>query len=282
MKRFLTDLYRDLDDRHLLLPAIALLVAVIAVPFLLSSSSSAPPVSIAPPASSPGTDVMQSAVLTENPGVRNYRHRLEQFKSKNPFQARIAAPSTAQTGKLEVNPPADGTGTVGTSEPTGSTPPVTSSGTGSTVTTSSGSSTSSSTTSGSSTTGGTTSPSSGSQSKPHRVIRFYEWQADVKVGVPGELEERDGVSNLDVLPGKARPIFIYAGATIDGSKALFTLSSDAGKPDGSGTCLPASNDCQYLVLKKGQSETVEYAPDGKRYKLALLRTHRVLVDTKHH
>ena len=39
--QFLGNLYRDMRDRHLLIPAVALVVALVAVPVLLKSHSSA-------------------------------------------------------------------------------------------------------------------------------------------------------------------------------------------------------------------------------------------------
>ena len=84
--QLLTDVYRDLRDRRLLIPVIALLVALVAVPMLLGSKTP-PPVPPAPAASVDLKDAaaVQSAVFVENASVRNYRKRLEPLKAKNPF-----------------------------------------------------------------------------------------------------------------------------------------------------------------------------------------------------
>ena len=84
---FLNNLYRDMRDRRLLVPALALIVGLIAVPLALSSSSATTPLPPAAASSGSGHEAATSpAVLTEQPGVTNYRKRLEQIKSKNPFR----------------------------------------------------------------------------------------------------------------------------------------------------------------------------------------------------
>ena len=84
---FLNNLYRDMRDRRLLLPALALVIAVIAVPAALSSSSATTAPPPAPAAAGSAHEAATSpAVLTEQLGVTDYRKRLEQIKSKNPFR----------------------------------------------------------------------------------------------------------------------------------------------------------------------------------------------------
>ena len=91
---FLSDVYRDLRDRHLLLPRLALLIALIAVPILLKGSDP-------PPHRAPGgagadrgkSSSLTAAVLADDAvSVRNYRKRLEELKSKNPFKPQFEVP----------------------------------------------------------------------------------------------------------------------------------------------------------------------------------------------
>jgi hypothetical protein len=284
MTKFFKDLYQDLDDRHLLLPAIALLVCLVAAPFLLSDPSTPPSsVTVTPAAGEAQGTATESAVLTTNPGVRDYRKRLERFKSKNPFASHFAVPNPASGPGLTVSGPAGAAS--GTTGATGSTSlgvaGSTSTSTGSTTTTPTSTATSSSggTSSGATT---TTTSSNTPEQKSHRVNRFFTYRVDVKVGEPGHLDERKGVEKLEALPGKSRPVFIFLGASEDGKRALFAISDQAGKPAGDGTCVPGKTDCQYLVLKAGEAESVEYAPDATRYKLKLLSLNRVLVHTGKH
>ena len=76
-------------DRRLLVPALALAVALIVVPIVLSSSSTttAPASSVAPGGASSGQEAPTSpAVLAEQLGVTDYRKRLDELSSKNPFR----------------------------------------------------------------------------------------------------------------------------------------------------------------------------------------------------
>ena len=119
--QFLNHLYRDLRDRRLLFPAVALLVALIAVPVAFSSSSAptAPP----PPApTASGTEpapATEPAVLAEELGVTNYQKRLERLQSKNPFKQQYTeAPSSAQP---ETSSSAETSGSSLATEPSSST-----------------------------------------------------------------------------------------------------------------------------------------------------------------
>ena len=90
--QFVVDLVSDLRDRRLLLPAGLLLLAMIAVPLLLSSSTEPPPPPAVPAAEALAAgEETQPAVLTENITVRDYRKRLDELKSTNPFEARLQA-----------------------------------------------------------------------------------------------------------------------------------------------------------------------------------------------
>lgn len=254
----LDDLYRDLRDRKLL-PIVGLLVvAIIAVPFALSASSDAP---------SPGTtaaaDIVpadapeaQAAVLAENPGLRNYRQRLDALKSKNPFEQQFETSGIDQT-------------TVGT--PTGDT---------GSVTETTGGSTSTSTTDTASAAGGSTSTSTTdtttnnvdvnvdettTQSKP----QFYTYRLDLQYGVEGDVKEHKNVKVLDIL----NPVGAFIGVSENGSRAYFTLSSDVTAVSGEGSCAPNPSDCEFLALKPGKSQVLTYqpptAPEPVAYRLAV-------------
>ena len=84
-KKFFNDLYRDLVDRRMLVPVIALLVAIVAVPVLLKSEPPAPAPPAAAAAPAEGTDEVSPAVLVSDPGVRDYSKRLSALKKKNPL-----------------------------------------------------------------------------------------------------------------------------------------------------------------------------------------------------
>ena len=99
--QFLNDLYRDLRDRHLLLPAAVLAIALVAVPMLLKSTTT--------PAAAPGAERREpdrrhgprGARGRPDVSVRDYRQRLDDLKSKNPFRSSSRTP--------EEEDPTDGT-----------------------------------------------------------------------------------------------------------------------------------------------------------------------------
>ena len=97
--RFLNDVYRDLRDRHLLLPAVALLVALIAVPLVLRKPAEEPAVAPPPVAASADTTAVTSAVLVDNSvSVRDYEKRLAKLKSKNPFEQHFGVDQSDSAG----------------------------------------------------------------------------------------------------------------------------------------------------------------------------------------
>ena len=100
MDAFIKNLFRDLRDRHLLLPVLALIVALVAVPKLLAKDADpVPPPPAAPSAASDSGDELSSAVLADTAvSVRDYRKRLEDLKSKNPFHQQFRDTATGATG----------------------------------------------------------------------------------------------------------------------------------------------------------------------------------------
>lgn len=94
--KFLEDLYFDLKDRRLL-PVVALaLVALVAVPILLSGGEKEPPEVAAPTvaqeASEPKARTASLTVVRADPGLRDYRKRLRGRRPTDPFKQRFTAP----------------------------------------------------------------------------------------------------------------------------------------------------------------------------------------------
>jgi hypothetical protein len=268
----LGNVYRDLRDRHLLLPAIALIVAILAVPILLKShatdNSAATPDANA---NSAATEAVP-AVVTEDLGVTNYKKRLDRLQSKNPFHQQYAAPPPS--AEAQAAPSASVPSTNGTSlAPTSSTPsssstsslPPATGGTSSTVTSTTPSS-------------GGTPPVTVHRTKPR--ARLYAWRASVKVGEPNKLQERPEVQRLAMLPSEGKPVVTFMGASEEGDQALFFVSRDVDSVKGDGRCLPNHSSCQFVVLKPGDKASFHYAPNGKRYNLVLVDVHAVAVNAK--
>jgi hypothetical protein len=276
--QFLGNLYRDMRDRHLLIPAVALVVALVAVPVLLKSHSSATSPTVAVVHASKADSAAVPAVVTQQVGVTKYQKRLDRLTSKNPFHQQFTAVPKAGQAHVSVSPTGSSTSSTSTSTSSSST----STGTASLPATSS--------TSSSPSTGGTssppvstTSPSTGSSppaTVPHTKPTFhlYTYRVSVKVGEPGHLAARPEVSSLALLPSKARPILSFLEA--NGKQALFLVSTDVDSVKGDGRCVPRPADCQYIIMRSGDKASFQYAPNGKRYNLVLKDIHAVEIGHK--
>jgi hypothetical protein len=257
-----TDLYRDLRDRRLLVPAVALAVALIAVPMALSSSASptqTPPATV-PAASEPSSGTAaEPAVLTRELGVTAYRKRLQGVKSKNPFRQQFTLPEV--TSKVEQS---------SLTEPLGDTTSVTTSGGGSSSTASTTSTVEPASVSSSPPGASTATPPSseppGGSSKP----TLYVFEADLAIGPPGDLSRRKSVELGKFLPSEAKPMVAFAGATEDRKHGLFLVTDDVSSVTGDARCVPGANSCRLMTLKVGEEAKLAYAPESDRtYKLKL-------------
>ena len=262
----LSDLYRDLKERRLLPVVALLLVAIIAVPVAISASSGESAAVSGPAAEIVPVDApeAQAAVLAENPGLRNYKRRLDALKAKNPFEQQF---QTTGLGQTEVEG--------GISEATdnlGGGGAVTGGATGSVDTGSA---------SGATVTGGGSAPAdpvdtdSPATGKPEK--KFFTYRVDIRYGVEGDVREERDVKALDFLS----PVGVFLGASESGRKAFFFLSSDVVSVSGDGQCAPAPTDCEFLALQERKAEQLTYQPpDGSppvAYALELVEIKQVLL-----
>jgi hypothetical protein len=269
----LNDLYRDLRDRRLLPVVIVLGVAIVAVPFLLGGGSDGQ-VATAPVSTSDvpdgGAASLSPVVLADVPGLRDYKQRLSRFNRRDPFQQQMTGTDTAQGGK-------------GNLKETGSTLDSVSSSSTSTASTSSSTSSGSTTTStDSSSTDTGVPPDSGhpghGSGKPES--RLVVTTIDVRVGRAGETKVLKGVESLQFLPGSKRPVVQFVQGDSDGTHAAFVVSRDVTRSEGDGNCDPGRNDCQFLLMAKGDTQTFVYGTAEESYRLQLLAIHRELVPVK--
>jgi hypothetical protein len=278
---FLNDLYRDLRDRRLLLPMAALAVAIVAVPMLIGGSSEATtPPPLASPVDADGAEVA-SAVLTSDPGVRDYRKRLAKLKESNPFAQKFALPDPEKTALESVGGSSGSTD----STSTGSVNATNSGGSGditSTTITDSVTDTSTSTSTlsapqSSSTVSEATQTTETTTDQPKPEARFYAGRIDVTVGELGDAKRVDGVRYLQLLPSEGRPVVAFLGLAHGGEGAVFSLSRDVVETAGDGSCAPKRPaPCQFLTLKVGDQATFKYA-DGTTFRLTVRDTEIVRV-----
>jgi hypothetical protein len=265
---FLNNLYRDMRDRRLLLPAAALLVCLIAIPQLLSSSSTTPPPAPTVPVATAGKQTAaEPAVVTEQLGVTNYRKRLEQFKSKNPFRQQFTTPKVTPAASL----PGSSSLSTGTTSTTTST-----------TSTALSPSTTSTTPTTSTPTGATPAPSptpttSSTPRPPQSTLTLYTFRLHVRVGTAGHLSDRPQVTRLTALPSKQKPVVTFLFVNERGTAAAFLVSRDIESADGDGRCVPSHTDCQYLIMRPGDNASIVYTPNGETYKLRLIDIHPSVV-----
>jgi hypothetical protein len=262
---FLSDLYHDLVDRRLL-PLVALiLVAIVAMPFLLGESEpeTAPP-AVSPEAPSGAAQASSLTVVEAQPGLRDYHRRLGRRSPTDPFKQRYTgAPAN---GGL----PAESTSTSTSSggEPSTSTSP-----------------------------GGTSTPvepapapeslpPSSDGGVPTGELRLFTFAADVKISstrttADGKKEKSEPEVMREVVPPTALPsakaqVVTYMGISPKTRKPLFLISDDVEAIFGDGKCLSGSAKCQLLEVDTQLPITFVYEPTGTRYKINVLKVEPVL------
>jgi hypothetical protein len=253
VQKFAADVVYDLRQKNLLLPALGLIVALVAVPVLISRSGSDGPAlssGFGAQASSQSTPETENAVVAYHPGIRNFKKRLSHLGPKDPFTQQFVTPpasaSTSSTTSID-----DLAQVLNGSSTSGST------GVGG---------------------GSTGSGGSGGSSKPGKVthhITYFWWESDVEVGEAGtQLATQNSVKPFQFLPSPDKPVLTYIG-TVSGTQAVFLVSKDVTSLGGEGTCFPSADACQLLGLNAGKGADLIYGPDGKTYHVQVLRVRRV-------
>jgi hypothetical protein len=306
--KFLEDLYFDLKDRRLL-PVVALaLVALVAVPILLSGGGKEPPEATASsaaggaPATKPQTASL--TVVRANPGLRDYRRRLSGRKPTDPFKQRFTAPEL-KGAKL---------GRTGDNGFEASPESVKSTSTSSTITTMDESetvrttrsengvvktSTKSGQPSGSPSGGGgesaptrttkttTTVPNGGEggssvegePQSPEASAATYAIEVNVEKTVPnstGGTEKtapvvKKVVTSPTPLPGEKDQILTYVGIDGKTKNPMFLVSDEVTSVYGEAECLAGKSECRLLSLEVGMPITMVVGQNQARYKFTVRR-----------
>jgi hypothetical protein len=267
---FLVDLYWDLRDRRLL-PLVALVVvAIVAMPFLLGGDSDEPTLPVSPPsveapsAGASGADAARLTVVEAKPGLRDYRKRLQRRTPTDPFKQRHAGPvldgaqlnsqsATLSGGETSVTTTESGSTVTETPEPSGG-----------------------------------ASPPAGGGDDPG--LKFFEFVTDVQISrtetrddgseVMGEPEVRRGVRALTPLPGAKTPVVTTMGVNIVREKVLFMVSPDVTSLFGDAHCVSGTEACQLLEVKPGFPLTFVYGPNAVRYKIKVVKVDVIWVSRK--
>jgi hypothetical protein len=262
---FLSDLYYDLRERRLL-PLVALiLVGIVAAPILLTNKSNgAEPVPVpvgggggAPPASRALT------VVQAEPGLRNYKKRLDHRSPTDPFKQRFNGP---RLNGAQLNEPT----TSATTAAGGSTSTTTSTtGPGGSTTTESAPTTST--------------PGSG---KGTERLTFFTWGIDVSISkvaskkvdpeAQPEITTKPRVLAQTPIPGPKAPVVTFMGLSRRGAenkeaKALLLVSDQVTRVSENAECVSGREGCQLIESKPGVPITFIYGPGETRYTIKVLK-----------
>jgi hypothetical protein len=275
--RVVRDVYQDLRDRRLL-PLVALvLIAIVAVPFLLSGGGSeeteAPFASIAPEAA---VETSSLEVVKATPGLREPDKRLAGRRAKDPFEQHFTGAAvssdTVVTGGAATTVTGGGSGTESSTGSTEAAPAPAPS---------------------QPSTGGeggppadTGSPSGGGGAKPGDLV-FYANAAKLTIvkietapsgkKIMSEPEERDRVLPSTVLPSPKQQVVTYMGLSPKTRKPLLLVSTDVTEIFGDGKCASGTDTCQLLEVEPTYPEIFSYGENGVRYKINILEVEPVAV-----
>jgi hypothetical protein len=261
MKIFLLDLWHDLQAKRLWPVAAVLLLALVAVPVVLSKSSETPaagPVKAVRKAPDPkDLKALASVKLTEADESRG--SSLDTFDPSNPFRPPAAiekrtregaggAPSTATSGEA-----GDDTGsTGGGGGDTGST------GGGDTGSTGGG--------------GGDT----GSTGGGTPTTTQYRYVVDLTFTANGRRRHVKSMERLEMLPSEASPLLLFLGVSANAGNAVFLVDSTLDAA-GEGKCKPRASECAFLYIGAG-SEHEFTNEEGDSYTLRIDEIRKVRVD----
>ncbi len=255
----------DLRKKRLWPVALALVVALIAIPLLIGGGSSDAGESQL--AATPAADVAEAAdpavELVGPPAVRSRPGKL-----RDPFRRTKKAKKAAASSS--------------------------SSGSGSGSASGSGSFSTKTTKAGTATGGASTKPSGGAATSPStsptRVVAPSNVPSIASRSVYETVARFSGASHdyehpldrLAVLGAKANPALLYLGVSRGGEYAVFLLGPDATAGGDDGACIVADT-CRAIGLRKGDKLEVEVAEAGGptlHYKLELTSLRRIARSTK--
>jgi hypothetical protein len=283
--QWFSDVFKDLRDRRLLLPALALVVALVAVPFVLANPAAPPPPPSAPLALPEDAAAVDAAVLAEQTGIRSYKKRLAELNESNPFKQKFALPTPGSVA-LQEDPDAATATTETTSTATDAWDSSGIESTSSSISESTSTGTSSfddptfdDTTIEDTTIDETTETTTTTEAEPPKPdVRFYADRVDITFGTLGHARGYDDMRHLEFLPDQKAAVLAFVGLAGSGDRAVFTLSSEVIETEGEGSCAPKKPaPCQFLTLREGEERRIKYALDGKTYRLKLRETRIVRI-----
>jgi hypothetical protein len=255
MKIFFLDLWQDLKAKRLAPVAVLLVLALIAVPVVLSKpakTTAPPPVHVARSAPDPKDLKALASVKLANANERG--SSLDTFDPSDPFRP---PKSVTKKKAADTNAPSSVAGNTSG----GSTSGDTSGGdTGSTGGTTGG-------------TGGGTTGGTGGGGQTQTVQ--YRYVVDVTFIANGHARHIKGLERLQMLPSENSPLLLFLGVTPKAGNAVFLVDSTLDAA-GEGRCKPKASECAFLYIGAG-SEHAFTNDDGDSYRIRIDEIRKVRV-----
>jgi hypothetical protein len=269
MKIFLEDLWQDLREKRLWPVAVALAVALVAVPVLLKKPFQAPPPAT-PLAQSAADQSLQHQAKVVLANQESNGSRLNLFNPSDPFRAPASAHKKTDSSGVTS---ASGGGLSSTANQAAST------GSGSTLNGGGGSLTPSSGGGGGGFSGGGTT-GGGSIPKSKTKVTKFTFVIDVTYKHNGHTRKEKGMTALEMLPNSSSPLLVFLGVDSKATNAVFIVDSSLKPaPLSEGKCKPSTDNCNFLYLGAGNEE-VFTTSDGQTYSLQIDGIRRVKVKSK--
>ena len=259
------NMLKELLDRKLWPIALVLVVALVAVPVLLTKKASTD--IVAPPSGplpySSGTTLPAISVQT-SPGNSNLGG-----KGRNPFSPQhVAKTSTTATVASVTTTPTTSTTTTGTGS-SGT------SGTGSSGGSGTGTSTS---TSGSTPAPTSTTPAPAPKPAPTGLTSTEAYHVSLAITTQhGGVNTIDPLERLSILPSKQQPMLIELGVLQGGHSVAFVVEPGT-VVSGAGTCTPGPIDCEIVTLNPGQTEGISKQTSSGSTPVALFSVNSISAD----
>jgi hypothetical protein len=258
---FLYDIYYDLRERHLLPLVAILIVALVALPFVLGGGSSESESAEAEGAIAATSSTIPSSELVvakAAPGLRDYRHRLKGEHPTDPFIQQYAH-SSKSSGASEHSAGGEESSSVSveSSETTTETTEIDTPGEE----------------------GGGAPPEDGQ-------LKYYSYAIDVSVapvssGTGGKKPDatvRHKLPDMTMLPSREVPALTFIAITKDAKKAVMLVSDKVTGLFGDGVCIVGAEACQLIALEPGLPETVVYGADNRTYRIEVLKLQLLKTD----
>jgi hypothetical protein len=260
------NMLKELLERKLWPIALVLVIALVAVPVLLTKKA---PTDIVTPPTGPlpyssGTTLPAISVQT-SPGNSNLAG-----KGRNPFTPQhVATTSTITTTIPTITTPTTGTSTGTTSVGSGSS----STGSGS-----SGTTVAPATTPTVSTTPTKPAPTTPPKPAPATLTATESYHVSLAItAANGNLNTIDPLERLSILPSEQQPMLIDLGV-LQGGKSVMFVVEPGTVVSGAGTCTPGPIDCEILTLKPGQTAGISKGTSSGSTPVALLAVNSISFD----